>query len=226
MSLDLTNPWLEVSRRKGPPYLAACDEDMKLVDFYSVHAELLPQPYLGNVASSKVVYLLLNPGCSGTEDNIELGCHRLQQALRDNLNSTQGRLVYLDDEFEWTSGGKWLRQKVVNPLSHYGVTGDDLNRNFAIVEYFPYHSKTFDFKLDQPLKSQQYGFALVRQAIKNGALILLMRGREFWLKAVPELVDYQQVGRCITPHSMRNVILSKKNLGEDNFARVVEALKS
>lgn len=223
MSISKANPWLKVAKQKNPPYLAECDQDIKLVDFHNLSVELLPQPYLGNVQSAKVICLLLNPGCSGTEDNAELNCQRLQKALRENLDSGGSRLVYLDDEFDWTSGGKWVRRKILNPLSSHGVTRDDLNRNFAIVEYFPYHSKTFDIRLDEPLESQRYGFNLVRQAIRNDAIILMMRGKELWYKAVPEL---QEFGNCITPHSSRNAILSEKNLGEKQFARVVAALKS
>lgn len=226
MSKVSVNPWLKVAKQKNPPYLAACDRDIKLADFYNLRVELLPQPYFGNVISAKVICLLLNPGCSRTEDNVELDCRRLQQALRDNLVPSTSRLVHLDDEFDWTSGGRWLRQKVLNPLSSHGVTRDDLDRNFAVVEYFPYHSKTFDIKLDEPLESQQYGFELVRQAINNGVIILLMRGGELWHKAVPELIPYQNSGNCITPHSTRNVILSEKNLGEKNFAKIVDVLKA
>lgn len=223
ISSELINPWPEVAKQKNPPYLAKCDREIKLADFYNLRVELLPQPYLGNVGSAKVICLLLNPGCSGTEDNVELDCQRLQKALRDNLGSSESRLVYLDDEFDWTSGGKWMRQKILNPLSAYGVTRDDLNRNFAVVEYFPYHSKAFNVRLDEPLRSQRYGFELVRQAIMNNAIVLLMRGKELWHKAVPEL---QGSSNCITPHSTRNVILSEKNLGKEQFAKVVAALKS
>lgn len=222
-SSELVNPWTEVAKRKSPPYLAKCDREIKLADFYSLRVELLPQPYLGNVRSAKVICLLLNPGCSGTEGNVELDYQRLQKALRNNLGSSESRLVYLDDEFDWTSGGKWMRQKILNPLSAYGITRDNLNRNFAIVEYFPYHSKAFDVRLDEPLESQRYGFELVRQAIMNNAIVLLMRGKELWREAVPEL---QGSSNCITPHSTRNVILSEKNLGKEQFAKVVAALKS
>lgn len=223
MSFSVVNPWLEVAKQKNPPYLAKCDRDIKLVDFYNLRVELLPQPYFGNVVSAKVICLLLNPGCAGTEDNVELDCHKLQQALRDNLDPATSRLIHLDDEFDWTSGGRWFRQKVFNPLARHGVTREDLNRNFAVVEYFPYHSRTFNVRLDKPLESQRYSFELVREAIKKDAIILLMRGKELWREAVPEL---QELGNCITPHSTRNVILSEKNLGKEQFARVVEALKS
>lgn len=222
---DTVNPWTEVAKLKKPPYLAKCDKDIKLASFYNLRTEVLPQPYLGDVDSAKVICLLLNPGYSETEGGIELTCHGLQQELRRNLSSTNSRLVYLDDEFDWTSGGKWLREKVLKPLSHGGVTRDDLNRNFAIVEYFPYHSKFFDVKENKPLQSQQFGFDLVRQAIKNNAIILLMRGEKLWLEAVPELEAYRQSGNCVVPHSTRNVVLSEANLGEKNFARVVEVLK-
>lgn len=103
---------------------------------------------------------------------------------------------------------------------------EDLNRNFAIVEYFPYHSRDFDIKLKEPLESQYYGFELVRQAIKNEAIILLMRGQKLWREAVREPRPYQQSGNRIVPHSMRNVTISENNLGKDNFVRIIKALQS
>lgn len=224
MLTNITNPWPEVANLKHPPYLAKCDKDIKLADFYCLRTEVLPQPYLGNVLSANVVCLLLNPGCSLAECGIELDSPNLQQALRKNLTDVKSRLVYLDDEFDWTSGGKWLRQKVLNPLSNYGVTREDLNRNFAIIEYFPYHSTKFGVKLKEPLMSQLFGFELVRQAIQNNAIILLMRSATLWFEAVPELKAYQQTGRCIIANNPRNAILSEANLGKENLMRVVKAL--
>ena len=209
-----------------PPYLASCDADARVADFYNLHLELLPQPYLGRVNTAKVFVLLLNPGYNETETTIELNCRSLQDKLRESLDPAKSRLLHLDDEFDWTIGGKWMRRKILTPLSEQGVAREDLNRNLAIVEYFPYHSKTLSVKPDKLLKSQEYGFELVRQAIKNNALILLMRSEKLWLRAVPELAEYRQSGNCITRRSPRNAILSKGNLGEKNFARVVEALKS
>ncbi len=226
MPVDIPNPWLEVAKQKNPPYLAKCDWDIKLADFYSLRVELLPQPYIGKVLSAKVICLLLNPGCGETEENVELDCQEFQQALRDNLDPAKSRLVHLDNQFDWTNGGKWLRQKIVNPLASHGVTRDDLDRNFAIIEYFPYHSKSANFNLSDPLESQRYGFELVRQAIRNNAIILIMRSEKLWFEAVPELASYRQTGNCILAHSSRNAILSEANLGAENFTKVIKALKS
>lgn len=172
--------------------------------------------------SAKVICLLLNPGCLWTEESIELDCQNLQHALRENLDPTKSRLLYLDQEFDWTSGSKWLQRNIVNPL---GVSCKELERKFAIIEYFPYHSRTFESKLKSPLESQRYGFALVRQAIERDAVILLMRGAKWWLRDVPELVDYRRTGNCII-NNKRSASLSKDNLGTGNFAKVVQALKS
>ena len=60
MPVDIPNPWIEVAKQKKPPYLAKCDRDIKLADFYSLRVELLPQPYIGKVLSAKGICLLLN----------------------------------------------------------------------------------------------------------------------------------------------------------------------
>lgn len=221
----MNNPWIKVAKKKKPPYIAACDNDMKVVKFPNIHTEILPQPYLGNVDSAKVICLLLNPGYSEAEGGIELNCQKFQQALSDNLDCTKPCLVHLNEYYDWTTGGKWLR-RILKPLLKRGVTYEQLEHNFAIIEYFPYHSKTFNVKQGKPLKSQLYGFDLVKQAIERGAIILIMRSETRWLDAVPELVEYQKSNNYIIAHNKRNAILSEANLGRENFARIVNALKS
>lgn len=215
-----TNPWKNLP--KNPPYLAPCDKDMQLRDFYDLHLELLPQPFLGNPETANVLILLLNPGYTSSETTIELKSSSLQKAIRESLDPEKSRLFFLEDDFDWTAGGRWWASKISSILNA-GVSKEDIYRNLAVVEYFPYHSAEFNMKTDAPLPSQEYTFEAVRRAMARGATILLMRGDKWWLSAIPELADYPNK---VKPNSARNAVLSEKNLGEENFAKIVNLLRS
>jgi|GEM_PF-1287158 len=216
----ISNPWATLP--KNPPYLAPCDQDMKLRDFYDLRLELLPQPYMGNLETAKVIILLLNPGYTTSESGVELQSGNLQRTLRENLDPAKSKLFFIDDNFDWTAGGRWWKSKI-GALLDAGVSKDDIYRNLAVVEYFPYHSAEFNLKLDITLPSQEYGFEAVRNAVKRGATILLMRGDKRWFKAVPELKEYPNV---IKPKSTRNAVLSENNLGAENFKKLVDSLSN
>jgi hypothetical protein len=219
----LENPWLNLPKK--PPFLAPCDKDVtvKLSDFYDLHLELLPSPFSGNIDTAKVVMLLLNPGYIGAESDIELRSSVLQQAFLDNLDPQKSKLFAIAPEFDWTAGGKWLQEKLAG-LFKAGVSHDDIYKNFMIVEYFPYHSATFNVKPGTELPSQKYSFELVEKAIDKGAMILLMRGKNWWYDAVPRLEKYPNLIK--KPNSLRNVVISENNLGKDNFNKLVKLLKS
>lgn len=217
----ITSPWLTLSA--NPPFLASCDIDAKpmLRDFYNLHLEILPQPYLGDVCGAKVIVLLLNPGYTSSESTIELRSNKLQKALRENLDPKKSRLLFLDEEFDWTAGGRWWR-KILSAVFDSGVSVEDVHRNMAVVEYFPYHSTEFRMKPNTTLPSQDYSFEIVRNAVARNATVLLMRGDKWWLSTVPELAEAD----VIKPKSTRNAVLSENNLGEHNFARLVGLLRS
>jgi len=70
--------------------------------------------------------------------------------------------------------------------------------------------------------SQEYGFALVRDAIARDAVIVVMRSLARWLAAVPELAGYS---RRFGLRSVQNVTISPKNC-PDGYAAVIDALRS
>lgn len=71
------------------------------------------------------------------------------------------------------------------------------------------------------MPSQQFAFDLVEEAMSKGKIIILMRSRKLWFNAISDLEGYEQL---MILHSPQNVIISPKNLGEDNFKIVTERL--
>ena len=56
-----------------------------------------------------------------------------------------------------------------------------LSRNICSIQFFPYRSLKFGHGSIK-LPSQNYTFALVRERLANGALIIVMRGYKLWVK--------------------------------------------
>jgi hypothetical protein len=54
----------------------------------------------------------------------------------------------------------------------------------------------------------------VRDAITRGKTIVIMRGKDKWQGAVKELASYENI---IVHPNARNVSISPKNIGEENF---------
>ena len=102
--------------------------------------------------------------------------------------------------------------------ANFSLWTEKIANEVCCIEYFPYHTKKFK-PLKQILKSQKYGFELVKDAISRNALIIIMRAKNVWLKAVPELKNYHYYAL----NSFLNVTISRKNL-PGGFERIIEAL--
>ena len=89
------------------------------------------------------------------------------------------------------------------------------------LQYLAYHSKTYT---NPPciLPSQKFTFNLLRQAIKDQKTIVVMRSKKLWTKAVPELEAYPY----IELKNYRRPFLSERNMGEENFERLIESLRN
>lgn len=58
------------------------------------------------------------------------------------------------------------------------------------------------------MPSQEFGFDMLREAIKRYAVVFATRGFQIWTAAVPELATYPRVFRT---RSVQNVVISPRN---------------
>jgi hypothetical protein len=89
------------------------------------------------------------------------------------------------------------------------------------LQYLAYHSKTY-VNLPCILPSQNFTFDILRQAIKDQKTIVIMRSKKLWIKSVPELEAYPY----IELKNYRRPFLSEKNMGKENFEKLINALKT
>ncbi len=205
--METPNPWFAL--KDEAPYVLR--EDGAAIEAYNkkanadyyIHAELVPEPFFGNIGAPLVV-LLLNPGF-GEDDRSYHANPVFRARLFSAMRSTQGPHFHLVEGAEGPGAKWWLRVA--------GRLMSDLGREFVAanllaVQFFPYKSSRFAHGHVR-VPSQAYGFTLVEKAMKRGAYIVGVRGRKLWTEAVPSLADY---GRITYLKNPRNASLTPGNL--------------
>lgn len=101
-----------------------------------------------------------------------------------------------------------------------------LARQLLLVEFFPYASNDARaVRRIRSLPSQQYGFHLVRRAVDERRLIVILVSVTLWREAVRELNDPR--ADVVLPLQCRpaQYISAPKHVTEEDFARIVERLR-
>lgn len=221
------NPWTKLP--SNAPFILP--EDLDAIDNYNrrwvgTPYEILlgeiPSPYIGDPKAS-VILLNLNPGYSPDEQESPNIVYFREIARANLIHQFHDYPYYvLDPSLEGTpSGYTWFMQKLGPLMRAANLTAQELSKKLFTVEYFPYHSVKYGWQ-SGVLPSQKYATHLVREAISREAIIVVMRGKNTWMEAIPELIKYPKV---YTLNSHQNVIISKNNLGEESFNFIVEKLR-
>ena len=253
----MDNPWADRIRswqKESEKYIL--EEDEKVLDSKNLtekfELKLLPEPYIGNREAP--IYLLnLNPSVEDLRglpvpEGIKPLIERLKSHILCNYtfyeNKNEGfhcdqyakfKFYHLDPAYEYFQGFWWWYKKLKKLIE--GLQKDNLLDSFKIaansffnIEYMPYHSKQFiDFTSILP--SQRFNFGLVETALKEGKIIIIMKGKEPWRKAIPKLHTYSKV---YTLKSSQNSVISDKNLshangkktGNEIFKRLIETMQN
>jgi hypothetical protein len=224
MSASEVNPWIGLCSSNGsyilPEDSSQISEHNKLYGHLptAVIEGLIPEPFIGNADSAKVILLGLNPGHSD-DDAKNHQKPEFREALCKNLcGDYQNYPFYpLNPEFITTTGaGRWWDKRTRELQEECGLKL--VAERLMVIEWFPYHSKRFAPKLT--CHSQRYSFKLAKDLLGKKPIILRMRARKHWTHAVPALAAVP---------SLRNPqcgYLSKGNMDGDLFARVVKAITS
>lgn len=132
-----------------------------------------PSRFLG-LPESDVVLLNLNPGFSAEEVEYHHLDRYFQGAALANLAQEQPYPFYFLDSAVKSPGHQWWQRRLGTLIQQF--TAETLARRLLCLEFFPYHSERFDRAIPR-IPSQGYTFALLRQAIERGAVIIVMRAR-------------------------------------------------
>lgn len=217
-----SNPWLALP--KEAPFVLP--EDREILNLCGnkvdgLRFDVLPDPFVGNLESAQVVLLALNPGFEQADLDVCMQSKLYVQQTLANLQSKADTPFFFFHEGLEFSGGNWWWSRKLRALSNAGVTSHQLGERIMCIEYLPYHSVHYKH-LNRHLPSQEYTFQLVRQAIRDDKVIIVMRSERIWLEAVPELTSYPYM-KIKNP---QNPAISIANLGQGNFELLCSRLKA
>lgn len=221
-----TNPWLGIS---WADTVASCDKGIINSAYCSakgIDTECLPEPFSGNV-DGPVVCLNGNPGPA---DKCFQGDPTFEKLTINTLKHCNkgGRLW--DDPLvksgKQHDGYLWFQERTSELRK--AIWPKELN--LFMLEYFPYHSeKSFIFP---HLPSDEYRNYLLCQAMKEGKLIVMLRGQRRWFGIKDVCCDGEKIGEklekypnLIIHRNPRSVYLSEKSFEPSDWERLVNALK-
>lgn len=226
----MQNPWSTIAPEwvnQKPKDGYILDSDRSQVFKFNEHAkeqerfilDLLPEPYLGE-PDAPIFLLNKNPGF-GEEDYAFYKMNGVVHSWQNNiLHQPQEYPFYLlNPDYVEINGGKWW-SAILKPLIAL-TNAKTVAARVCCMEFFPYHSRSFDRRIGI-VPSQEYNFHLVRRAIAQGTVIVVMRGLKDWQMQVPELQAYKH---RYTLNSPQNVTVSERNCPK-GFAEIKRLLSA
>jgi hypothetical protein len=178
--------------------------------------DLLPEPFVGSL-DAPVVLLNLNPGFSAEDHAAHAEVGFRSAVLRTLRHEPQPYPFHYLDPAGISPGHRWWHQRLGQVLAQFPA--EHVASRLLCIEYFPYHSLKFAHAALR-LPSQEYSFELARQAVARNSVVVLLRGNELWLGAVPALASHSKLFHL---RSRQNVTLSPRNC-PGGFERVIETL--
>jgi hypothetical protein len=216
------NPWSEL--RALSPYVL--DIDQASIDKYNaihhnderVIVESIPEPFIGNPQSAKVVLLSLNPGHSDDDPKAHSE-DDFRKAMMHNLRHEAQECPFyaLNPKFSWTACGRWWKAHTAK-LHMAGLSWETISRGLLVIEWFPYHSKTSGLPAKPVCPSQEYSFQLAREML-GSKIVVGMRSKKHWVNVLPAVQNIPFLKNPQNPH------ISPANAGADLFDRIIEALR-
>ncbi|WP_257386505.1 hypothetical protein [Tahibacter caeni] len=216
----MLNPWAAIPA--APPfvlpmdsaYIAAANAACEPYAPGWLHTGRMPEPRSGR-RDAPVLVLQINPSYDPT-------------TMREALSATAvaEQRAALADEYAphacLARGDPWWLRAFAQPVAQFGRAR--VAQAVCSLEYFPYPSRRFSHA-HWRLRSQDYQFSLVCDALARGALIVVTRGLSLWLGAVPELAV--ELGRTVLlSRNPQRVSISPGNLPGGGYERVLAAIES
>jgi hypothetical protein len=226
------NPWL----RFDPDGSYVLDEDRLSVRRYNelvsaqnrrIIAGTIPEPFIGNPDSARVVLLGLNPGHS-QKDFIWHERHDFRQSMLRNLKHEPQAFPFypLNPDFRESGAGEWWRKKTHKLQAAAGISDELFSQRLFVIEWFPYHTEKSPYRTLRLrgaegilCESQRYSFALAQDFMNRNTPMLLMRSRNEWSEvdsrfaSAPSLINPQ----CAS--------ISPGNIHKSVFEQLVNALQ-
>jgi hypothetical protein len=80
---------------------------------------------------------------------------------------------------------------------------------------------------EEYLETKKFAFEVIRHAIKKDRLFIILRSKNEWYTAVPELKEHKKRGKVFEVKNYRQPYITPKNFtNESDFEILVEALRN
>lgn len=216
------NPWKRMGQQppfilqEDRPYIEAFNSIHEHHDDRKINLYYTPEPRLGPV-TAQVILLQLNPSY---DKNKPFGPQSEQITLREleniqDENSSHPGVM---------PGNDWWNRTLGQLMKESRIGPDRLSRGICSIEFFAYRSLTFCHGTIR-LPSQGYTFALVRERLASGAIIIVTRNYPLWVSAIPELAAKLNLTVFLT-NTPRRAYISRGNLSAGVFDKICERLCS
>jgi len=244
----MENPWKELIKKVNDDFIAEdqkyiIEDDLKVIQRYNensfrteksrtnykVFYRMHPSHYSGNIKKAKVLLLASNPGYQEEEEDTLYKNKSFHKEKIENLEFKSDTLFNSDKER--LQDGNYWEQKTRRLQND--IPGKNIFKDIALIQFFPYHSKKYR-KIakkyfgngERYLKTQKFGFDLVKDAIKEGKLIIILRSKKDWLKAVPELEAHRDKGLVLEVINYRQPSLTPNNFTDKQaYDTLIKTLK-
>lgn len=218
----MTNPWFALPPE--PDYVLPIDSDQihrhnaQRPENEKLVLSSIPEPFIGNPETAKVVLLLLNPGHADGDTKAHQD-PALKTALFRNLRGEPQEYPFypLHPDFERHPTAQWWVPRTRELLRIARLTPKQLSERLLALEWFPYHSQTAGLPVRQVCRSQEYTFAVAKRMIET-RLVLRMRSVSHWEAVDPRLRHAPYL------KNPRSCYLTRRNMESESFDRLVEAL--
>jgi hypothetical protein len=223
----MENPWRNLCASEGTYIL---EMDRKYINDYNaaqkkeevkVIVDSIPEPFIGNPMTARLVLLNLNPGHS-RDDKKWHSDVAFQEAMFHNLRHEECQkypFYPLNPAFKESGAGMWWRPLIRELQEETGLDDPTFAKRLMVIEWFPYHSERSALPRKLVCESQMYSIQLAKQILQEErAVVVGMRSRGHWVKADQAFEEVRFLINKQRPY------ITKGNMALDLYGQIMEAL--
>jgi len=231
--LDIIKAFNEKEKTRKEKYEKAKKDPKKAKDF-EIRLDLIAEPFVGN-PKANIIVLAANPGVSiGVR---ELDLYKKHPKFKTDIikyhrdhKSITYPYYYFNPDYDAHPGYDWATARFNSLQKESEIDWKVLSNKILYLQYFPYHSKNFkNIKKGEYLECQKYTFQLLANGIDRNALIICFRCFDLWDQALKDNIrpnlSLKTYENLIVLNSAQSVYVTKNNMKENDFEKLLKALK-